>query len=109
MGTSRFVGGTTFNAVWGEETHVDFRDGMHYCIGQIRAVLGDNARAPHIIVTVPKRGYRLNAEALVGTGPSNSAGWRRRLVLTGIAAGLGLATVVVERHPNNHPKPPSRC
>ena len=31
-------------AVWGAGTHVKFDDGLNYCIRQIRAALGDEAR-----------------------------------------------------------------
>ncbi len=108
--------------VWGDETHVDFRDGVHYCIRQIRAALGDHARAPRVVTTVPKRGYRLIAEALVRPDSAHAiasesrppeglsataaiAGvgeWRRRLVITGLTVGLGVALVIFERRPNNH-------
>ena len=109
-------------AVWGDETHVDFQDGVHYCIRQIRAAFGDQALAPRVITTVPKRGYRLNLEALVRTDPGQAItydsglpdalrafpvvaradGWRRRLVVTGLVAGLGFTTAIVEGRPNNH-------
>jgi DNA-binding winged helix-turn-helix (wHTH) protein len=110
------------HAVWGDETHVDFRDGVHYCIRRIRAALGDDARAPRIVTTVPRRGYRLSAEALLSPDPvlapsSQSRpserlsvpnavvrpfGRRRHFVIAGLVAGLGIATAIVERRPNNH-------
>jgi DNA-binding winged helix-turn-helix (wHTH) protein len=109
-------------AIWGDQTHVDFRDGVHYCIRQVRVALGDDARSPRVIATVPKRGYRLDAGALVRNDPAEAdarAGdvpllppacqeivltgrWGRRIIFTGLAAGLGMATIIVERAPNNH-------
>ena len=55
--------------LWGEETFVDFEQGLNYCIRQIRAILGDDAQHPQYIETVPRRGYRFvaaidNAELL---------------------------------------------
>lgn len=47
--------------VWGDETFVDFEAGLHYCLTRIRNALGDNARAPRYIETLPKRGYRFVA------------------------------------------------
>lgn len=44
--------------VWGERTFVEFDLGLYYCIGRIRAVLGDDGRAPRYIETLPRRGYR---------------------------------------------------
>ncbi len=47
--------------IWGDETFVDFELGLNLCINRIRAVLGDDARAPVYIETVPRRGYRFLA------------------------------------------------
>jgi TolB-like protein/DNA-binding winged helix-turn-helix (wHTH) protein len=47
--------------LWGADTTVEFDQGLNYCIRQIRAVLGDDARDPRFIETVPKRGYRFIA------------------------------------------------
>jgi len=47
--------------VWGEGTFVDFEAGLHYCLSRIRNVLGERARAPRFIETLPKRGYRFVA------------------------------------------------
>jgi eukaryotic-like serine/threonine-protein kinase len=43
--------------LWGQETFVDFEQGLNYCIRQIRAVLGDEAQTPSYIETIPRRGY----------------------------------------------------
>jgi DNA-binding winged helix-turn-helix (wHTH) protein len=45
-------------AVWGDDTHVDFDRGINYCLRQVRLALGDDARSPRFIETVPRRGYR---------------------------------------------------
>jgi DNA-binding winged helix-turn-helix (wHTH) protein len=47
--------------IWGEETYVDFEQGMNHCIKQIRTVLGDNADNPLYVETLPRRGYRFLA------------------------------------------------
>ena len=44
-------------AVWHDDTFVDFDRGLNFCIAQIRTALGDDAAAPRYIRTVPKRGY----------------------------------------------------
>jgi DNA-binding winged helix-turn-helix (wHTH) protein/tetratricopeptide (TPR) repeat protein len=44
-------------AVWGDETHVGFEQGINTAIRQIRAVLNDNAEAPRYVRTIPRRGY----------------------------------------------------
>lgn len=44
--------------VWGAGTHVEFDQGLNFCIRQIREALGDDAGAPRFIETLPRRGYR---------------------------------------------------
>lgn len=46
-----------YQAAW-SETVVEFDQGLYACIRQIRKALGDDARNPRYIETVPKRGYR---------------------------------------------------
>ena len=48
--------------VWGEDTFVDFDQGLNSCIKQIRAALGDETENPQFIETRPRRGYRFVAE-----------------------------------------------
>lgn len=47
--------------VWSDDTFVDFEQGLNFCIKEIRAALGDDARAPRFIETLPRRGYRFLA------------------------------------------------
>jgi DNA-binding winged helix-turn-helix (wHTH) protein/tetratricopeptide (TPR) repeat protein len=44
--------------LWGDETFVDFEQGLNYCIRQIRVVLHDEAQTPRFIETIPRHGYR---------------------------------------------------
>jgi TolB-like protein/tetratricopeptide (TPR) repeat protein len=44
--------------VWGTETHVEFDQGLNFCIRQIREALDDDASSPRFIETLPRRGYR---------------------------------------------------
>jgi len=58
------------HALWGEYTTVAFDQGLNFCIRRIRLALGDDARSPRYLETLPRRGYRLLTEArLVGAGP----------------------------------------
>jgi len=98
-------------ALW-PDTHVDFDQGLHFCVRQIRSAFGDSASEPAYVETLPKRGYRLIPPVVpAGTrGPDPAEGggrdgpdagpdgrrraWRR-LALIGVAialatAGLGL-------------------
>ena len=94
--------------VWPDGTHVDFQASVHYAMRQIRQALGDAARAPRVIETLPRRGYRLRAEALALPPPQAPTelrrGWRgRRLAVAAAMLLLLAATVaVVERRPNDH-------
>ena len=49
-----------YEAAWGQ-TVVEFDLALNRCIKDIRAAVGDDARAPWFIATVPRRGYRLVA------------------------------------------------
>ena len=44
--------------IWGNDTFVDFEQGLNYCIKQIRLALGDDAGTPRFLETLPRRGYR---------------------------------------------------
>jgi DNA-binding winged helix-turn-helix (wHTH) protein len=48
-------------ALWGEDTYVDFDSGLNFCINQIRRALRDSAESPRFIHTLPRRGYRFLA------------------------------------------------
>ena len=67
--------------LWGSQTHVEFDQGLNFCIRQVREALGDNAGVPQYIETLPRRGYRLLAP--VGQQPASpsSAALTRLIVL----------------------------
>lgn len=48
-------------AVWGDDTFVDYEQGINTAIRQIRYALNDTAEAPRFLQTVPRRGYRFVA------------------------------------------------
>lgn len=47
--------------LWSGDTFVDFEAGLNYCLGRLRATLGDTARQPEYIETLRGRGYRFVA------------------------------------------------
>jgi TolB-like protein/Tfp pilus assembly protein PilF len=49
-------------AIWGEDTFVDFEQGLNFCIRQIRLALNDQAENPLYIETLPRLGYRFVAK-----------------------------------------------
>ena len=97
--------------LWPEGTHVDFQAGVHYAVRQVRLALGDRVADGRLVETLPRRGYRLRADALaepppaVG-GPSTSGAdtgsrWRRIGLAIG-AVAVVTAVAVVEQRPNDH-------
>ena len=87
--------------VWGDDTFVDFNQGLNVCIRQIREALGDDPETPRFIETVPKLGYRFVApvtEDLFGVGeaaPDVPLPPARRLFGLAAAAGIAMVTVSV--------------
>ena len=51
------------NAIWGEDTFVDFEQSLNFCIRQIRITLNDQAEKPLFIETLPRLGYRFIGHA----------------------------------------------
>jgi TolB-like protein/DNA-binding winged helix-turn-helix (wHTH) protein/tetratricopeptide (TPR) repeat protein len=95
--------------VWGEDTFVNFDQGLAYCLNQIRGALGEQAQAHQYIQTLPRRGYRFIAPVsavlrdaadvvpaepppLVAPRPR-----RRRALLTASAVAAVLAALAVVR------------
>src|SRR5271166_945889 len=66
--------------VWGEETYVDFEQGLNHCIKQIRNVLSDSADAPRYVETLHRRGYRFIAPVEATKLPSESPEVRVTLI-----------------------------
>jgi DNA-binding winged helix-turn-helix (wHTH) protein/cytochrome c-type biogenesis protein CcmH/NrfG len=49
-------------ALWGPDTFVDFEHALNFCVREVREALGDSARKPRFIETLPRRGYRFLAQ-----------------------------------------------
>jgi DNA-binding winged helix-turn-helix (wHTH) protein len=64
--------------IWSEDTFVDFDQGLHFCIRQIRESLGDDAEAPQYIETLPRRGYRFLIPLESGANRPSSKNGRPR-------------------------------
>jgi DNA-binding winged helix-turn-helix (wHTH) protein len=59
--------------LWGEDTFVDFDQGMNFCVKQIREALKDTADRPVYIETLPRRGYRFRVPVAMVTAESAAA------------------------------------
>lgn len=78
--------------VWGEGTFVDFERGLNFCILQVRTALGDDAKNPQFIETLPKRGYRFIGKLeLERAQPVRPRRWR----IAAAAAGLLLVIFAI--------------
>ena len=51
--------------LWATETFVEFDDGLNTAVQKVRQILGDDARNPRFVETVPRRGYRFIAPVRV--------------------------------------------
>jgi DNA-binding winged helix-turn-helix (wHTH) protein/TolB-like protein len=90
--------------VWGDDTVVDFEQGLNWCIRRLRETLHDTPADSKFIQTVPRRGYRFVAEVIEIAPlaqPHISAPWwkRRAAVLaTSIVLLIGISSEILLRH-----------
>src|SRR5262245_3259555 len=49
------------DALWANETHVDFDRSLTRAVNKVRLALGDTAANPRFVETLPRRGYRFLA------------------------------------------------
>jgi len=50
--------------LWPDGTFVDFEHSLNAAVKRLRAALGDDAKAPRYIETLPRRGYRWIGETI---------------------------------------------
>jgi DNA-binding winged helix-turn-helix (wHTH) protein/Tfp pilus assembly protein PilF len=96
--------------LWGTETFVAYDQGLNFCLSRIRLALGDSARSPRFIETLPRRGYRFLApvdhlgpeaappgllEASLPPRPLRSLRPRRRIVA--IASAVAVLLCLAQR------------
>lgn len=79
--------------VWGESTFVDFERGLNFCILQVRTALGDNAKQPSYIETLPRRGYRFVAPVDIARPPRPRPRPLLRWIVTAAALLVVLAAI----------------
>ena len=60
--------------IWPEKSFGDFDHAINLAITKLRATLGDSAGVPHLIETLPRRGYRFIAPLKEETDPFPSDG-----------------------------------
>ncbi len=81
--------------LWSDGRHVDFDQGLNYCIRQLREILGDDAEVPRYIATVPRRGYRFVAPVSVegASEPRRAARWPRTAATWALVAATAALSV----------------
>jgi TolB-like protein/Tfp pilus assembly protein PilF len=81
-------------AIWGEDTFVDFEQGLNFCIRQIRLALNDQADKPNYVETLPRLGYRF-------VGKMEKSGAGEPVVIPRDEKRLRIAVVPVEELAGN--------
>ena len=88
---------TLRDAVWGNQTFVDYDRNLNYCLTQIRSAIADSADSPRFVRTHPKRGYEFIApvtmvcEAIPAARPLHA----KRVALLATSAVILLAGVLL--------------
>jgi len=68
------------DAIWGQDTFVDFEQNLNFCIRQIRITLDDHAEGPRFIETLPRLGYRfIGAAEIIRNGGTATTRSRLRI------------------------------
>jgi DNA-binding winged helix-turn-helix (wHTH) protein len=85
-------------ALWGDDTFVDFEQGVNFSVKQIREALGDAADQPRYVQTVPRRGYRFIAttEPIGAAASAGNVATRFRRALTDVSLHKALWANIAE-------------
>src|SRR5215467_7563757 len=88
-------------AVWGNTFVTD--DVLTRSISELRKALDDDAKEPRIILTIPRKGYRLIPQVEPVKLVQRKMSWRFLIASVLLCALLGLAIAYVSLHPSPHP------
>jgi Tol biopolymer transport system component/DNA-binding winged helix-turn-helix (wHTH) protein len=84
--------------IWPEESFGDFDHAINLAVTKLRATLGDSANVPHLIETLPRRGYRfigrLNESSPEQSRPTAPKGRLGKVTKRGWL-GLGAVTSII--------------
>ena len=94
--------------VWGDDTFVDFERGLNFCVLQARTALGDDAKQPAYIETLPRRGYRFVAPIETPVAPPEPIAKPRRSVWMVAVAAVVVALFVAAWQQRDAPPPSQR-
>lgn len=68
--------------IWPQESFGDFDHAINLAIAKLRATLGDSADVPHLIETLPRRGYRFIGSVVSHAVPPGAVPTRDRSVFS---------------------------
>ena len=88
--------------LWGADTHVNYQEGLHYCVRRVRLALGDVARDSRYIETIPRRGYRFRAGLIKADQLRRAASPDKKGIGRGRPSPGWLRLGLVEQRPNRH-------
>jgi DNA-binding winged helix-turn-helix (wHTH) protein/TolB-like protein len=79
--------------LWEQDTHVDFEQGINWCIRRIRQVVGDDVASPRFVETVAKQGYRFIAPVsqVAPVATTKRSTWVRGLQLAAVALAVAIS------------------
>jgi Tol biopolymer transport system component/DNA-binding winged helix-turn-helix (wHTH) protein len=101
--------------IWPEETFGDVDHAINLAVTKLRSSIGDSADLPHLIETLPRRGYRFigqvdgrvpSASEQVNDAPSLRSSLRTIGIWTVVASFFALAVVLVYRQTRSEPQSP---
>jgi DNA-binding winged helix-turn-helix (wHTH) protein len=72
--------------IWPDKNFGDFDHAINMALAKLRATLGDSADVPHLIETLPRRGYRFIAP-LKYQGSSKVSAWKSQIPASRINKG----------------------
>lgn len=81
-------------ALWDQQTFVDFDRSINFCINQIRAALDDDPQSPRYIETLPRKGYRFIAEPAQKPAPELRRFRPRWWLLAGVGSAIAAIVLV---------------
>jgi Tol biopolymer transport system component/DNA-binding winged helix-turn-helix (wHTH) protein len=102
--------------IWPEKSFGDFDHAINLAITKLRATLGDSAGVPHLIETLPRRGYRFIAplkevEVMDASppkeDPARTVGKHLWLIVGALAFILLLAVTLLRIFPTSRKPPPT--
>ncbi len=79
--------------LWGD-VHVGFEHAIDNAVSRVRATLGDSARAPRWVETLPRRGYRFVGRVEIVVDAPTAARFSRRAAFRSAALAIGLSAAV---------------